>query len=219
MFEVVAQGEGPLFMDPDADKAREFFRHKYRALVSKVTTVKEAVKKFIHDGDYLAIGGFGANRIPTAVCMRSCGRGRKTWALPAIPQPMTFRYWRRGRPSTAATSPTSSAWKRAAFPRTPGAPWRAGKSELRVDQLLAWLRIKAAAMGLSFLPGRNIMGTDTFKYSAAKEISAPSPGKLYCHPALYPDVAAIHVHEAMCTATPAERHPSPTRIWPGPPSA
>ena len=28
MFEVVAQGEGPLFMDPDADKAREVFRHK-----------------------------------------------------------------------------------------------------------------------------------------------------------------------------------------------
>ena len=30
-------------------------------------TVKEAVEKFVHDGDYLAIGGFGANRIPAAV--------------------------------------------------------------------------------------------------------------------------------------------------------
>jgi hypothetical protein len=40
MFEVVAQGEGPLFMGPDADKARNFFRHKERALVNKVMSVK-----------------------------------------------------------------------------------------------------------------------------------------------------------------------------------
>jgi len=77
MFDVVAQGEGPLFMDPDADKAREFFRHKNRALVSKVMTVKEAVEKFVHDGEYLAIGGFGANRIPTAVCHEILRQKRK----------------------------------------------------------------------------------------------------------------------------------------------
>ena len=60
---------------------------------------------------------------------------------------------------------------------------------------LSW-RIKAAAMGLSFIPARNIMGTDTFKYSAAKEILCPFTGQKYvAHPALYPDFAAIHVHE------------------------
>ncbi|MDD5667205.1 MAG: hypothetical protein PHS26_07835 [Actinomycetota bacterium] len=68
MFEVIAEGTGPLFMDPDADKAREFFHGKNRALVGKVMTVSEAVAKFVHDGEYLAIGGFGANRIPTAIC-------------------------------------------------------------------------------------------------------------------------------------------------------
>ena len=60
---------------------------------------------------------------------------------------------------------------------------------------LSW-RIKAAAMGLSFLPARNIMGTDTFKYSGSKEIVCPFTGQKYvAHPALYPDFAAIHVHE------------------------
>ena len=49
MFEVVAQGEGPLFMSPDTDKARNFFRHKERALVNKVMPVKEAVDLFIRD--------------------------------------------------------------------------------------------------------------------------------------------------------------------------
>ena len=55
-------------MDPDADKAREFFRQKDRALKNKIMSVKDAVEKFVHDGDYLGIGGVGANRIPAAVC-------------------------------------------------------------------------------------------------------------------------------------------------------
>ena len=38
------QGQNQLFSDPDADKAREFFRHKSRAMVNKVTTAEEAVK-------------------------------------------------------------------------------------------------------------------------------------------------------------------------------
>ena len=56
------QGQNQLFSDPDADKAREFFRSKSRAMVNKVTTVDEAVKRLVKDGDYIAIGGFGANR-------------------------------------------------------------------------------------------------------------------------------------------------------------
>jgi glutaconate CoA-transferase subunit A len=59
------------------------------------------------------------------------------------------------------------------------------------------VRFKAAAMGVSFLPIRSMMGTDTFKYSAAKTIACPFTGETYMAvPALYPDVAAIHVHES-----------------------
>ena len=59
--------EGRLFSDPDPDVARAEFAKQPRALCDKRTTVGEAVSKLIHDGDYLAIGGFGVNRIPTAV--------------------------------------------------------------------------------------------------------------------------------------------------------
>jgi hypothetical protein len=89
MFEVVAKGEGPLFMDPDADKARQFFRHKNRALVNKVTSVKEAVKQFVRDGEYLGIGGFGANRIPTAVCHEIIRQKKKNMMFAG--QPGVFR--------------------------------------------------------------------------------------------------------------------------------
>jgi len=44
-----------------------------------------------------------------------------------------------------------------------------------------------------------MLGTDTFTRSAAKEVLCPFTGvKLAAMPALYPDVAAIHVHECDC---------------------
>ncbi len=66
-MEVLDQGANPIFTDPDPDKAREFFRQKSRAMVDKRMTEKEAVEKFVHDGDYFAAGGFGANRIPNSI--------------------------------------------------------------------------------------------------------------------------------------------------------
>jgi glutaconate CoA-transferase subunit A len=52
-------------------------------------------------------------------------------------------------------------------------------------------------MGLPFLPARTLLGTDTLKYSACKEIVCPFTGiKLVAVPALFPDVGVIHVHRA-----------------------
>ncbi len=59
------------------------------------------------------------------------------------------------------------------------------------------VRFKAAAMGVPFLPVRSLLGTDTFRHSAARVVACPFTGaKVALVPALYPDVAAIHVHEA-----------------------
>jgi glutaconate CoA-transferase subunit A len=42
-----------------------------------------------------------------------------------------------------------------------------------------------------------MLGTDTFKYSAAIEVECPFTGQKYAAlPALWPDVALIHVHQA-----------------------
>jgi 3-oxoacid CoA-transferase subunit A/glutaconate CoA-transferase subunit A len=50
-------------------------------------------------------------------------------------------------------------------------------------------------MGLPFIPGRNLLGTDTFKYSSCKSVKDPFSGKpISLIPAAYPDVAFIHVH-------------------------
>jgi acyl CoA:acetate/3-ketoacid CoA transferase alpha subunit len=61
---------------------------------------------------------------------------------------------------------------------------------------LAW-RFKATAMGVPFLPMRSMLGTDTFKYSAAKVVTDPyGGGRVAIVPALILDVGLIHVHRA-----------------------
>ncbi|HWG46001.1 MAG TPA: CoA-transferase, partial [Gemmataceae bacterium] len=66
-MDILSQGDGALLGDPSADHARQFFAKKPRALTDKVMTVAEAVRRFVHDGDYFASGGFGCARIPTAI--------------------------------------------------------------------------------------------------------------------------------------------------------
>ena len=58
-MDILSQGDGTLFADPSADRARAFFASKPRALQDKVANVADAVRSLISDGDYLAIGGFG----------------------------------------------------------------------------------------------------------------------------------------------------------------
>jgi acyl CoA:acetate/3-ketoacid CoA transferase alpha subunit len=61
---------------------------------------------------------------------------------------------------------------------------------------ISW-RMKAAAMGVPFLPTRSMLGTDTLRYSAAKVVEDPFSGAIVALlPALVLDVALIHVHRA-----------------------
>ena len=46
----------------------EFFRKKKREKVQKEITLKEAIKNFVKDDDYIGIGSFGANRTPICAC-------------------------------------------------------------------------------------------------------------------------------------------------------
>src|SRR4051794_33943949 len=74
-------GTGPLFLDPSADALRAAFRDKPRALTDKLTTVADAVGRLVRDGDYLAIGGFGADRLPVAVAHEILRQGNQDLAF------------------------------------------------------------------------------------------------------------------------------------------
>src|SRR4030066_1736918 len=197
-MEILKQGIGTLFGDPDPDHAREFFRKKSRKMESKLMSVKDAVEKFIHDGDYFASGGFGANRISVAVLHEMLRQGRKNMGLAGDTMTHDFQIFGAGRVfNKLDASYVVGLEARGVSPKA-GKYLESGEVDVTEwsNYALA-VRFKAAAMGVSFLPFRGSMGTDTFKYGAGKTITCPFTGKTYMAvPALYPDVAAIHVHEA-----------------------
>jgi len=196
--QVIDQGIGKIFTDPDADKARAFFRTKNRKLESKVMSVKEAVEKFIHDGDYLTLGGFGANRVPIAVAHEIVRQGRKNMGFAGHTSTHDFQILCAGEVFDKLDVAYIVGLEARGLSPNARRYMESGKVEVSewTNYSLS-VRFKAAAAGVSFYPSRNIMGTDTFKYSGAKIIECPFTGTKYAvMPALYPDVSAIHVHEA-----------------------
>jgi len=196
--DVIDQGIGPLFMDPDPDKARGFFRTKSRKLENKVMNLKDAIAKFVHDGDYLGIGGFGANRTPVAACHEIVRQGRKRLGFAGHTATHDMEILSAGEVFDRLDVAYVVGLEARGLSTCSRKYVESGKVKLTEwTNYALTMRLKAAAMGLPFLPCRNMMGTDTFKYSAGKTITCPFTGKkLVALPALYPDVAVIHVHSA-----------------------
>jgi glutaconate CoA-transferase subunit A len=193
-----------LFTDPSANHARAAFREKSRALTDKVTTVAEAVRRLVRDGDYLAIGGFGTNRIPTAVCHEIVRQRKQNLGFAGHTSTHDFQLLcagnRMGRGQLLARLDAAYIIGLEARGLSPHARRVLESGEVQVTEWTNYalaVRLRAAAQGVSFLPYRTMLGTDTERFSAAKEIRCPFTGEKYLAlPALYPDVAAIHVHEA-----------------------
>jgi len=197
-MKVLEQGANPLFMDPDPDKARRFFAGKPRAMRDKRMTEKEAVDRFVPDGCYLAVGGFGANRIPTAVVHEILRARRKNLGFFGHTSTHDFQLLCAGR-----------CFDRVDVAYIVGLEARGLSPNARrymesgAVQVCEWTnyalaaRLKAAAEGVSFAVIRSMLGTDTLRMSGAKVIACPFTGKRFAAvPAVWPDVAVIHVHAA-----------------------
>lgn len=75
------EGKEKILTDMDVDKYRDYFKKKNKRMISKLTTANEAVKNHVNNGDYIAVGGFGSNRIPTALLHEIVRQGRKNLGL------------------------------------------------------------------------------------------------------------------------------------------
>lgn len=194
---------GRLFTDPSANNAREAFAAKPRALTDKLTTVSDAVGRLVHDGDYLAIGGFGADRLPVAVVHEILRQGKQNLRFAGHTATHDFQLLcagnLTGRGKTLAAVDVAYIVGLEARGLSPHARRVMESGEVEVCEWTNYalaVRLKAAAMGVPFLPARTMLGTDTFHHSAAKVIECPfTKQPLVALPALYPDVAAIHVPE------------------------
>ena len=196
-------GRGPLFTNPDPDVARAFFREKKGALTDKRMSVSDAVAEFVHDGDYLASGGFGGNRIATALLHEVVRQERTNLGFAGHTTTHDFQILAAGtRTGKQIFSRLDAAYILGLEARGLSAQARRLMESGEVE-VCEWTnyalacRFRAAATGVPFVPIRSMLGTDTFRESAAKVIACPFTGKsLTAVPALYPDVALIHVHES-----------------------
>lgn len=194
----IVSPQGELFTSPDVEEARSFFMQKPRTMTNKLMSVSEAVGRFIHDGDYIASGGFGGVRIASAVLHEMVRQRKKNLGLSGHTATHDFQILAAGRCfnrcdvayivglELRGLSPNARRYVESGAVKM--TEWSNGT--------LAW-RYKAAAMGVPFLPASVLLGTDTIKYSAAKTVECPFTGRtLLAVPALFPDVGIIHVHRA-----------------------
>ncbi|MDA1013636.1 MAG: CoA transferase subunit A [Planctomycetota bacterium] len=199
-------GGGPLFVPPDPDGDRAHFRQKSKGLTDKVMTVREAVEQFVHDDDYFAPGGFGGDRISTAVIHEIVRQRKQNLSFAGHTATHDFQILCSGNElgDGRLLARVDAAYIVGLEARglSPHARRVAESGDL---ELCEWsnyalaLRFHAAAMGVPYVPTRSMAGTDTYHRSAAKQVICPFTGvKLSAIPALSPDIACIHVHEADC---------------------
>ncbi len=197
-MQVVDSGIGELIQPPDMEAFREWNRtRKSRALIDKRMSEQEAISRFVHSGDYIGTELYGTVRCPMSLSRELIRQGKKElrvagqgvleldmWLAAGLVKKLDITYigmevygvsngLRRAVESGQVESVTE--WSNA------GITWR----------------FKATSIGAPFIAVRSMLGSDTFKYSAAKAVECPFTGLTVCLiPALVLDVGLIHVHRA-----------------------
>lgn len=197
-MKVISSGIGELIQPPDMNAFREWNRtQKPKALIDKRMTESEAVSKFLKDGQYIGIELYGTVRAPMSLTREIIRQGYKK--LNCAGQGVY-----ESELLAAANTIKKLDWTYIGF-EVYGLSNSARRSVESgyVEKVVEWSnaalswRFKAAAMGVPFLPTRVMLGTDTYKYSAAKVVECPFTGEKLCLlPALILDVGFIHVHRA-----------------------
>lgn len=194
---LLQEGKGQLVGWHDPDENRKWVEaNKPRDMTDKTMTAQEAVKKFVPDSCYLAMGGFGHVRVSMVMIYEMIRQRKKNIIMAGktavhdidlligggcvdrVEVAYAFAHELRGLSPGGRRAVETGRVKVVAEISNAGYQWR----------------FLAASMGLPFIPTRALLGTDTFEHSSAKVIQDPFSGKPICLlPAAYPDVAIIHV--------------------------
>src|SRR2546427_7801700 len=177
--------------------ARRRLESKTKSAGDKLTSLEEAAAR-VKDGDHVALGGCLFSRTPLAL-VRALLRRR--------PRGLTLSrnlmcYEGEWALVSDAVAKIVTSWMGI------GLPW--GLSRIVRDYVESgrvvfeeWshlglgLRFRAAAMGVPFLPSLTMLGSGLMGVGGSRTVACPYTGEtLHAVPALFPDVALIHVHRA-----------------------
>jgi glutaconate CoA-transferase subunit A len=196
-MDVIEEGKAVIWSKHDPEEHRKWvLEKKNRSLQDKTMSVKDAISKYVGNGDYLAMGGFGHVRVSMSAVYEMIRQRKNNLAMAGKTAVHDIEILVAGgcikRVDRAYSGGHEVRGLSPAFRRA------AESSEIEVQEWsnasFQW-RFRAAAMGIPFMPTRILMGTDTFKYSAAKVVKDPFTGmKIALLPACYPDIVFIHVH-------------------------
>ena len=177
--------------------ARRRLEDKAKSAGSKLGSLEDAAG-LVKDGDHLALGGCLYSRTPLAL----------VWALlRRRPRRLAFSrnlmcYEGEWGVVAGAVDKLVTSWMGI------GLPW--GLSRIQREYVESgriafeeWshlglgLRYRAAAMGVPFLPSLTMLGSDLMGVGGSKTVDCPYTGRtLHAVPALFPDVALLHVQRA-----------------------
>jgi glutaconate CoA-transferase subunit A len=177
--------------------ARARIEAKPKSAAAKLTSLEDAVSR-VKDGDHLSVGGCLFSRTPMAL-VREVLRNRRRGLT--LSRNLTCT---EGELLMAAGAVTRivTAWM------SIGLPWGVSKIlrhyvESGAVALEEWshlalgLRFRAGAMGIPFLPALTMLGSDLVGVGGLRTVDDPYTGRtLAAVPALFPDVALVHVHRA-----------------------
>jgi glutaconate CoA-transferase subunit A len=181
----------------DFIEARRRIEAKHKSAGEKLVEASEAVR-LVTDGDHIAVGGCLFSRTPMLLVREILRQQRRGLSLSR--NLMCFEgemMMVAGALDTIVTS-----WLGI------GLQWGISKvmrkyvesGDVRYEEwshLGLGLRYRAGAMGVPFLPTLTMIGSDLMKTSLAKPMTCPFTGQpVNLVPALFPDVAILHVHRA-----------------------
>ena len=184
-------------MDESFVEARHSLGLRDRSRRDKRTSLSVALDTVV-DGHHVAIGGCLYSRTPLAALMELLRKRRTGLTLSRS----LMCYEGEMFLASGASTHLMTSWMGI------GLPWgisrilrkyvESGRAEFEEwSHLALGLRYRAAAMGVPFLPTLTMLGSDIHRHAATKEIDDPFTGERLCLvPALFPDIALVHVHRA-----------------------
>lgn len=186
------------------DEARQFLANKDKSKRDKRMSLKEAVQKYVKDGDNIGIGGFVNGRQPIAIVFEIIRQGRKDLTLSFQSAGLSIEYLAGAMALDEEKNSIKrlelAYWAHEAFGISPLFRYLAENNKLEIEDWSNYnmsARFKAGAMGLPFIPCRSPLGSDMLKANRAKVIDCPFTERpIMLLPASHPNVAIIHVQEA-----------------------
>lgn len=190
-METILQGTAEIrFTHPD--DFRDWVRqHKRREMVEKRMTEREAIARYVADGDYIAYDFSSLTRGPQAL-VREIIRQRRMdlWVCAEFTLHESALLVGSGcasRIDVGFLGYGNYIGRAVSDGRVRVYEWTNGSLASRM---------LAGARGIPFMPIRNLLGTDTLRHSGARVVHDPFTGDLICLvPALNPDVFLVHVHQ------------------------